>query len=361
MKKQKIKWLIALIYIMFGYVTMPVQATAQKDKNASEGGFTYKAIYPENQHNDVGYFDLRMKPGQKQTVIMQMSNSSNKELVMEVRLNSTKTNSNGVLEYGSSSLAKDKSLKYEFSDIVKGPDTVTIPAKGTLDYTMEIKMPEATFDGVISGGIEIQEKESEEAQKSEKGMVINKYAYVVGMLLTETDKQIKPNLKFNKVYPELKNYRNAIFINFSNVESAFIDEMTIDVQIMRKSSDEVVYDTKQSRMRMAPNSMIDFPVSLNGEKMVAGDYRARVVVTADGEKWSWEEPFIITDEEADKFNQEDVSLLQENGINWVMIILIVSGVFLSIVAIFFVVKKLSNKPSKKKKGKRKQSKKKRTI
>lgn len=358
MKKQKISWLIALIYIMFGCLTMPVQAAEQDKNDASEGGFTYKAIYPENQHNEVGYFDLRMKPGQKQTITVQMSNSSAKEIVMDVRLNSTKTNSNGVLEYGSSSLAKDTSLKYDFSDIVKGPETITIPAKATVDYNMEIAMPEATFDGVISGGIEIQEKESEEAKKSQKGMVINKYAYVIGMLLTETDKEIKPDLQLNKVYPELKNYRNAIFINFSNKEAAFIDEMTIDVQIMKKSSDEVVYDTKQSKMRMAPNSMIDFPVSLNGEKMVAGDYRARINVTADGEKWSWEEPFTITDEDADKFNQEDVSLLQENGINWVIIALIVGGIFLLSIAIFIIVRMINKKSGKKKKGKRKQPKKK---
>lgn len=339
---------MSILYIAIAVFAMPNNVSADKESDkAVAGGFTYKVIYPENQHKEVSYFDLRMKPGQKQTAIIQMSNSSDQEITVDVRLNATKTNSNGVLENGPSSLEKDSSLKYDFAEIVKGKESVVIPPKQTVDYPLEITMPATTFDGVISGGIYMIQRDQESEKQA--GMIKNKYAYLVGMLLTETDKKIKPDLTLNKVYADLKNYRNTIIIDFSNTQPAYLDNMSVDVQVMGEKSDEVLYETKQTKMRMAPNSKINFPISMNGEKMVPGNYRAHVLVTAKtGEKWEWEEEFTITDEEADKFNQEDVSLLQENRINWQLIVIIVLGVLVVIVIIFAIVRLMNKKKNKKK-------------
>ncbi|EOH94988.1 hypothetical protein UAW_02067 [Enterococcus haemoperoxidus ATCC BAA-382] len=348
MKKKVSIWLISIIYIALPLFAIPNCVSAdEKSEQAAAGGFTYKVIYPENQHKEVSYFDLRMKPGQKQTAVIQMSNNSDKEITVDVSLNATKTNSNGVLENGPSSLEKDPSLKYDFAEIVKGKESVVIPPKQTVDYPLEITMPETTFDGVISGGIYMIQRDQESEKQA--GMIKNKYAYLVGMLLTETDKKIKPDLELNKVYADLKNYRNTIIVDFSNTQPAYLDEMAVDVQVMGEKSDEVLYETKQTKMRMAPNSKINFPVSMNGEKMVPGNYRAHILVTAKtGEKWEWEENFTITNEEADKFNQEDVSLLQENRINWQLIVMIILSVLVVILIIFVSVRVINKKKNKKK-------------
>ncbi|MEI5992310.1 hypothetical protein A5881_003866 [Enterococcus termitis] len=356
MKNLYVKYISVILYIVLPVICTPISAYANENsEEAANSGFSYKVVYPENQRNEVGYFDLRMTPGQKQTVVIQLSNSSDKEVTVDVGLNSTKTNSNGVLENGPSSLEKDSSLKYDFADIVKGKESVVIPPKQTADYPIDITMPEATYDGVISGGIYMIERDQE--SEKQEGMIKNKYAYLVGMLLTETDQEVKPDLKLNKVYADLKNYRNAIMIDFSNTQSAYLDDMTVDVQVMGAKSDEVLYDTKQTKMRMAPNSKIKFPVSMNGEKMVPGDYRAHILVTAKtGEKWEWEQKFTISNEEADKFNQEDVSLLQENRINWQLILLIIFGVLIVILIIYFIVRTVNKKKKKYTKNKKRVSK-----
>lgn len=333
------------MYIALSLLVLPNSVSA--DKETAAGGFTYKVIYPKNQHTEVSYFDLRMKPGQKQTAIIQMSNNSDKEITVDVSLNGTKTNSNGVLENGPSSLEKDSSLKYDFAEIVKGKESVVIPPKQTIDYALDITMPETTFDGIISGGIYMIERDQESEKQT--GMIKNKYAYLVGMLLTETDKEIKPDLELNKVYADLKNYRNTIIVDFSNTKPAYLDYMTVDVQVMGEKSDEVLYETKQTKMRMAPNSKINFPVSMNGEKMIPGKYRAHILVTSQaGDKWEWEQDFVITDEEADKFNQEDVSLLQENRINWQLIVMIILGVLALILIVFVIVRMINKKKNDKK-------------
>lgn len=349
-----------IIYIVSFSIPNFSWAEENTQEDAS-GGFIYEVLHPENQHSEAGYFDLRMKPKQKQTVQIKFSNTTDKEISVDVDLSSAKTNSNGVIEYGPIAIEKDASMKYDFTDIVKAPEKVTIPANSETALDLEITMPEEEFDGYVSGGIQFQKHETDEEKAAQTGTVINKFAYVVGMLLHETDTVIDPDITFNSVGPALQNYRNAFVINFSNTEAMYLDGMTVDARITKASDDVTLYDLKSTNMRMAPNSMIDIPVSLNGDRMTPGDYNAHVVVTSEaGGRWEWKQEFTVTDEEADKYNDQDVSLLQERGIDWKIIAAIVGGIILLILIIFLIIRQVNKKKEeqqKKKSNKRKKAKK----
>lgn len=316
------------------------------------GGFNYQVIRPDNQRSkDTGYYDLIMAPGQEQTVEIQLINDSQNEMVIDVSLNGAKTNGNGVIEYGPTAIEDDKSLQYKFTDVVKAEEKVTVPANSVVPLQLQIMMPSVSFDGKIVGGIQLkQEVEHSEDQTG----IINEYAYMIGMVLQETDTVLEPDMALNRVYAGLANYRNAVFVNFSNIMAEYVKEMTVEAQIMPGDSEEVLYDIKKAGMQMAPNSMIDFPVTMNGDRMEPGEYKARIVVTSGEKRWEWTENFTITDEEADKFNSQDVSLIQERAIDWKTIAMIVGGALAVIVIIFLIVRVLFRK---KKNGKRKPSKK----
>lgn len=330
--------LVSMIGVSFG---------VSQAEEVSQGGFSFEVMRPENQRDSqVGYFDLTVVPGQQQTVVINLFNSSAAEIKVNVAVNSAKTNSNGVVEYGPNEIKKDESLKYDLAELVKVASDVTIPAKGQVPLELAIAVPRASFDGFISGGIQIQEVMSEEQLTGNQGMVVNKFAYLTGILLSESEAEIPADLAFREVYPDLKNSRNSIMVNFANVQPVYLEDMTVDVQVMKQGNEQVLFDTKKSAMRMAPNSLINFPVSMNGERMVPGEYQTKVVVTTKaGQKWEWLESFSITDEEADMFNQQDVGLIQEQGINWRVIIIIVSGgiglILLSVILIV-VVKRRKN-------------------
>lgn len=345
-RKTFIKWIniVYIIGLLFGFNLV----VSGEEKKSPLEGFSYEVILPENQHNkEVGYYDLRMAPGQQQIVQMKLTNTSDREIVVDVRLNGAKTNGNGVIEYGPNELENDASLKYDFVDVVTAPERVTLAPKSEQLLDIQIQMPEVFFEGYISGGIELQEVINQAEQKKESGMIINEFAYLTGMLLSEDDVDgIKPEMQLNKIYPELKNFQTAIFVNFSNVQPVYAEGMTVDVQIMKKDSEQVLYDSKKSKMRMAPNTMIDFPVTL-GERMVAGDYRAKIIVTTvDNGRWEWEQEFTITNEEAEKFNEQDLTLVKSSGINWLLIGAIVGGSLLFILIVFLLVRLIN-------KGKRK--------
>ncbi|MBP1047511.1 DUF916 and DUF3324 domain-containing protein [Enterococcus sp. BWM-S5] len=351
-------WPLFLLYIVTSFIggitTYAEETTTESGTEDPLGGFNYQVVFPDNQHTrDVGYFNLMMTPAQEQTVEIQLINDSPQEMTIDISLNGTKTNGNGVIEYGPTDIEDDKSLKYKFTDIVTGENKVVLPANSIVPYYLTIKMPEASYDGQIVGGVQLKQ---EVDHTDSQGGIINEYAYMVGMVLQENETVLEPDLTMNTVYAGLSNYRNAVFINFSNTVAEFLRDMTVDVQIMPADSEEVLYDTKKAGMDMAPNTLINFPVTMNGDRMEPGDYKAYVLVTAGEKRWEWTEPFTITDEEADKFNGQDVSLLQERTIDWKMIAAIVGGALVVILIIFVIVRTVLKKNGKKK-GKRKPSKK----
>lgn len=343
----------SMIILLSSFFCLSLSEFAQAEET---GAFTYEVVFPENQHSDQGYFDLRMTPSQKQTVQIKLVNMSKEAPVtINVQRNTVKTNSNGVLEYGPNTIKADKSANVDFDSLVTVPESVTLEKGETKMLDIEIQMPEESFDGVVAGGIQLQKQETEAEKKEEakKTGVVNKYAFLVGLVLSETDAVVEPEITFNSIYPDLSNYRNAIFVNFSNTQRTFIGDLSVEFEVRKKSSSTILYDTKKTDMKMAPTSMMNFPLLLNGNEMQAGNYTGHVLVSSGDKRWEWEQDFEITKEEADKFNKQDVSLVQDKGLNWKIVFLIVVGVLVVvgvIIAIIYFSKKKKRKVTKQKKS-----------
>ena len=123
-------------------------------------------------------------------------------------------------------------------------------------------------------------------------------------------------------------------------------KLDIESQISKKGSNEVLYERKQTGMSIAPNSQMDFYVSMAGEQMVAGEYTARVLASIDDQTWEESLDFTITKEEADKYNKRDVGLVQDRGLDWKLVAIIVVGFLGLVILIFVVIRLIKNKKKK---------------
>ena len=190
------KTLKMLVILISSLLLFPLTTQAEKSNNQGGApGFLYEIKKPANQQGDPGYFDLLMKAKQKQTVQLILKNPSDQDVTVEVNLNSAKTNMHGVMEYGPTKLKNDQSLIYDFADVVKGPKKVTVPKKSEKELPLEITMPAESFKGKIVGGIQLQKSEDETQLGQVKGAtVLNKYAYVIAMVLSESQETILPEL-----------------------------------------------------------------------------------------------------------------------------------------------------------------------
>ncbi|CUK52111.1 hypothetical protein AF944_02283 [Listeria monocytogenes] len=185
------KSFLSLLFIIPLLVTCSNFTEAQ----AAEGdvGYSVQAHIPANQIDKrQTYFDLKMQPKQKQTVNIDVMNSSNEEIQVEAAINYASTNRTGVIDYTKNDLTKkDKSLEYPLPELAKIPDDqklLTIPVDGKKTVQVMIEMPAESIDGVVLGAVEFKKKNTNETKKTKGVSLKNEYSYIVGMQLAETDK-----------------------------------------------------------------------------------------------------------------------------------------------------------------------------
>ncbi|MDR0921743.1 MAG: DUF916 and DUF3324 domain-containing protein [Lactobacillales bacterium] len=353
-KKQRfMRKLFLLLFSAILFISFSDKSIAEDKGGGIDGatatGFNYQVFYPENQINKTGFYYIRTVPNQKQALELELSNPTKEKLTVNLALNSAKTNANGVIEYGPNKIAFDKSLKYDITKLVEYPKSVTLEAGERKIIKLEVSMPDAAFDGMILGGLELKKQEDGKQEKKETGAgVINRYAYMIGVAFQQNDTVLEKNLAFNKATAGQSNYRNSVLLDLSNEQAMILEPLSIQAEITAKDSSEVLFETSKAGLRMAPNSGIEFPVSMEGRKMEAGKYKAHVIAKSDDKKWEWTKDFTITKEQADKFNREDVGLVQERGVNWKLIAMIVFGILIVLTVVFFVIHKVNTAKKKKK-------------
>lgn len=320
--------------------------------SASAANFSVTTNIPVNQiDKSKTFFDLKMSPGQKQDITVTLKNETNKAVTVEIGINSAKTNSNGVIEYGNNDISTDSSLKYPLTALIKGPTSIVLPANQSQKVTFNIVMPGKSFDGIILGGLHFQQKTSEvvAAPTTQGASVQNEFAYAVAVVLKETDAEILPHLNLVKVKAGQYNHQNVINATIQNDHAAILSDVEVKADIYAKNGTEPVYSSVKNKMQIAPNTTWNYPISLNGTQMKPGKYKIDMVVsgTSNNQKktWHFTEEFDITSNEADTLNKSDVNLnANTNGLDWLIIIMgILIVILLSIILLgFFIVKRKKN-------------------
>ena len=154
--------LLLSLFLLLGFY-LPQSGYAQE----GDVEFSVKAIIPDNQiDTKKSYFDLRMKPKQKQEIETILYNSSDKEITINISVHNATTNQNGLIVYEQDAKI-DPSLKIPLNTIVTVSDQkITIPAYRSKTITATIGMPDDEFDGTILGGLHF-EKANEEDESSQ--------------------------------------------------------------------------------------------------------------------------------------------------------------------------------------------------
>lgn len=304
--------------------------------------FVVSPEIPENQKDrNKTYFDLKMKPDQKQTLKVKLTNLTDESLEIEMHTTTAITNDNGVVDYSQTDLKDfDDSLMFPFSKIATPRQTsITLPAKETDIVLIDLHMPKQSYDGLILGGLHFSEKEKSKGNSDSSSVQIqNLFAYVIGVSLRETETEVLPNLTLNEIQPSQVNYRNVIKANLQNNQAAVIKKLTVEAKIFMENGTEVLYKGKKEDMRMAPNSNFNYGISLNNKAFKAGTYRLEIDAKADGETYRWIDYFTINAKDAKKLNDQAVDLEKEL-INWqvyLIIGLIIIAIFLLLVVLFII-------------------------
>ena len=275
------------------------------------------------------YFDLNVMPGQKESVMVKVTNTSDKRIKINTSVNVAKTNPNGVVEYGKSRFKSDKTLTTPITDVVTTAlKQLSLAPKSSKMAIFEIDAPKQKFNGVIAAGISFK-KVAPDKKKTSKGIsVTNNYQYVVGMVLHQGRQKLTPMLKLGDVKAKSEAGRNLVTAQLRNVKKRYLSQAKIvaKVQTTRKRT---LYKSTKDHVQFAPNSIMDYPIRLNGERFKPGRYRLDLTVTAAKKKWHFVREFTITKEQAEKYNNQDVTLKPDHTmIYWAVgsVLIIIIGV-----------------------------------
>ncbi|MGM0889238.1 MAG: DUF916 and DUF3324 domain-containing protein [Bacillota bacterium] len=309
---------------------------------AAEMNFAVKALIPETQIDKTKtYFDLKMEPGQKQTIQVEMRNDTEKDVVVEVRPNAAVTNDNGVIEYTISDVEYDETLKYPFTELVTVEEEVTVKAKGTYMLDITIQMPKEEYDGVILGGLYFIEKEEKEEEAGSQAVQIkNLYSYVIGVQLSETEAEVEPNMQLIKIEPAQVNYRNYVKATLQNTESTIIRDLNVDAAVYTENGSSILHETNREGLKMAPNSQFGFGINWENQPFKPGTYRLEMTADSGEFQWEWTEYFTIAREKAEDLNKQAVEL--EKSYLWLWIILGIIGLIILLYLVFLIGRKSNN-------------------
>lgn len=328
-------WLIFLITLLT--LSWPIVSQATEETLS----FYVTPQLPDSQvSGDKGYFDLNLEPGETETLALQLQNAGEEPIRIQVTPHTAFTNVHGVVEYGKEAEEPDNTLVHELGTLIEPTDVIELAGKETTVVSLPIHMPEESFDGFLAGGLRIAEvkEDQEEAESDEEGFAINnEFAYVVGVVVSNSRASVQPDLDLLDVFADQLNYRNVISARIQNFTPTFVNRMAVEAAVYRAGENDVLYEASQEMIQMAPNSNFAFPISLEGDRFQSGEYVLKLKATSGEEEWSWERPFTIDAEEARALNREDVMI--DTSVNWWMIGAIVLVVLLIGVVLYLLIQK----------------------
>ncbi|EGP4754762.1 DUF916 and DUF3324 domain-containing protein [Enterococcus faecium] len=277
------------------------------------GGYTIEGIPNENQLDpNLGYFYLHESANTEDAVQVKLINSSAEDKTLKVKITDANTNINGLVDY-TGNIAKHPSLKTPLTSIATATQQeVTVPKNSSVETEIKIKMPKEQFKGVIVGGINISEKQSEN-QDTKKLALSNTYSYTLGLVVTNENKvDINKNVsvELESVGAELFDGKKVVQADILNRNPYIFSGAKVTGKILEKDSKDLVKKEEKQNVNIAPYSVFPFQIDWQKENLKPGKYIFKGIVETKDNKWEFEKEFEIIAEKAKEINNESVFKVQ---------------------------------------------------
>ncbi|MFD1671825.1 DUF916 and DUF3324 domain-containing protein [Agrilactobacillus yilanensis] len=259
------------------------------------------------------YFDLTLEPNETRQVQISIQNMLKKTNELKITPTIAITNDSGHAVYNDTNAKRDPSLKYAFPDLTDKAKTIKIPGNGNETVTFNIKAPAEPFQGIIMGAYTVKSLTAGSVASSTNEKVDKhvQIGYSITTLLhskpTAAEK-VTPELKISD--PQLTTYNTQpqIMINVHNVKANYLTKMTATTKIYQNDNKVPLITDKQRNLSMAANSNFDFTVPWKTGSVIAGSYRMVTEFKTKDQHWRFNQKFLITQNEATKFNKKNVKI-----------------------------------------------------
>lgn len=329
-----------VLFLPLFHFTLSVHADTIPEESI---GFYVNAILPENQvDSSKTYYDLRVFPDMTQHLELEIHNTSDQDIVVEIDINDASSNSAGEVEYKITDV-NDEYLQFRLRDILSIPQhEVIIPAGQIAVVPLQLNMPSEPLKGEMIGSIVVTKQKNETSQTSGVSLS-NVYSYVVGVRLTQEDFQKQIVLDLESVSLQQVNYRSALVYQLANPEPYLLNSSVMDIKVYWEQESEPCWQTEKQNLKMAPSSTMFYALYVSPESVRIGNYHTVVTINgADGD-WIFEQDFEINREVLDTIQSMDEVASSSSWINKLLVIVSVLLVLLILLVVYFILKTMRKK------------------
>jgi hypothetical protein len=331
-RKRVKKILVFFIFCFLFGQTLPVfSEEAQMD-------YRITANLPDNQRTkDNTYFDLQITPGKKQTIAIEIENTSNQTKKIVVEANDATTSDGITIAY--SRTENELIANPKFSQIITKEQqqrTIELAPNEKKNVTFDLTYPKEEFAGYVLGGIHVYEQIENQQQENQTINFYNHFAYSIAVKLQTSDEKLTPELTLGKIKLDTENNHPIVKAELSNPIATMIDNLAIDATI---SKDGKTIETYQSKYgKVAPNSMFHLIIPLSKGTLAPGTYHFSGKATAGDYHWEWEQDFEVAGKDYQLVEKENVAP-KKTPIYWLILAAIVVFILLLLLVIIYIRRK----------------------
>ncbi|ONN43232.1 MULTISPECIES: DUF916 and DUF3324 domain-containing protein [Enterococcus] len=339
-RKKKIQQAGMVLLLLLVSLLAPMRVGAE------EGTLNFY-VTPEFSDNQKSgndrYFQLNLAPDATEKLTLKLQNANAEAKKIKITPHTAYTNVMGVVEYGQDAEKADPTLQHSLGELIEQPEIIELGGNEMKTVTLDLKMPKEAFDGFLAGGLrieEVKENTTDETTDEEGVAIQNEFAYIIGVVVSNKQDAVQPDLELLDVFADQLNYRNVISANLQNFTPTFVNRLEVEATVQKVGEEEILYQASQEQMQMAPNSNFNFPISLEGDRFRSGEYLLKMTARSGEDEWQWERKFTIDADEARALNRADVTI--DTGINWWIVAAISLIILLLLIIVWLLLKKKKN-------------------
>lgn len=313
MKKLITQLLLGTLLVVGGLTATSQQVQAATSSDANNTDFEVIPLRASTQvDTNKNYFDLQIKPGETQTIKMQVKNYAAHEITIYAGIGTAVTQLGGNVDFKESAGDTDPNVSPSLTSITSFPKKykkIVLPARQGKIISATIKMPEGSQRGMIYGDWHfIEYAKNKDDVKSQGTGVTNNYSYSVGIVLHGTNYKVYPELKYEKVEPILKNSQAAMAISLRNTQPMAIWDATVKAAITKDGLFSSKHVNTVTNKMIAPNSVFKMPIPWDFEQLKPGKYTVDVTIQGNNlwnklpMTWKFKKHFTIKDQQVKKIN-----------------------------------------------------------
>jgi len=293
------------------------------------------ADLPENQRTkDNTYFDLQITSGKKQTIAVEIENTSTQAKKLVVEANDATTSDGITIAY---SRTKNNLLTDpKFSQIVAKEQQqriISLAPNEKKSVTFDLTYPKKTFTGYILGGIHVYEQIEKEQEEKDTIHFYNHFAYSIAVKLQMSDEKLTPKLTLGTIKLDTENNHPIVKAELKNPIATMIDNLAIDASISKNGKTIETYQSEYGKV--APNSMFHLLLPLSKGTLAPGTYHFSGKATAGKYHWEWEQDFKVLGKEYQLVEKANVAPTK-TPIDWLILAAIVVLVLLLVLLIISI-------------------------